>query len=180
MLPFRAAQIPPSPPSPPTPPSPMRLAILMPSFGDGGVERMLVNLAGGLAGLGVEVDFLTRSRTEPYLDQLDPRVRLVETRHSGVLDIQPFMRRYLHHTRPDFVLCGKDRAGRAAVLARRLSGVPFQLVMRPGTSALNEKQLTSHVEPLSPASSPSPVDPRTDGPPGVTSWKWLSSNVLTR
>lgn len=112
----------------------MRLAIFMPSFGDGGVERMLVNLAGGLAGLGVEVDFLTRSRAEPYLDQLDPRVRLVETRRSGVLDIQPFMGRYLRQTRPDFVLCGKDRAGRAAVLARRLSGVPFQLVMRPGTT----------------------------------------------
>jgi glycosyltransferase involved in cell wall biosynthesis len=112
----------------------MRLAIFMPSFGDGGVERMLVNLAGGLAGLGMTVDFLTRSRAEPYLDQLDERVRLVETGRSGVFDIQPFMRRYLRQFRPDFVLCGKDKAGRAAVLARRLSGVPFRLVMRPGTT----------------------------------------------
>lgn len=112
----------------------MRLAIFMPSFGDGGVERMLVNLAGGLARLGVDVDFLTRRRDEPYLDQLDPQVRLVETRRSGVFDIQPFLRGYLREARPDFLLCGKDRAGRAAVLARRLSGVPFQLVMRPGTT----------------------------------------------
>lgn len=112
----------------------MRLAIFMPSFGDGGVERMLVNLAGGLADRGVAVDFLTKSRAEPYLDQLDSRVRLVETGRSGVFDIQPFMRRYLRESRPDFVLCGKDKAGRAAVLARRLSGVPFRLVMRPGTT----------------------------------------------
>lgn len=106
----------------------------MPSFGDGGVERMLVNLAAGLVDRGVAVDFLTRSRAEPYLDRLDPRVRLVETGRSGVFDIQPFMRRYLRETRPDFVLCGKDKAGRAAVLARRISGVPFRLVMRPGTT----------------------------------------------
>ncbi len=112
----------------------MRLTIFMPSFGDGGVERMLVNLAGGLAGLGMKVDFLTRSRAEPYLDQLDASVRLVESGRSGVFDIQPFLRRYLREFRPDFLLCGKDKAGRTAVLARRLSGVPFQLVMRPGTT----------------------------------------------
>lgn len=112
----------------------MRLAIFMPSFGDGGVERMLVNLAGGLVDRGVTVDFLTRSRDEAYLDQLDPRVSLVETGRSGVLDVQPFMLRYLRQRRPDFVLCGKDKAGRAAVLARRLSGVAFRLVMRPGTT----------------------------------------------
>ncbi|MBL8447837.1 MAG: glycosyltransferase [Zoogloeaceae bacterium] len=112
----------------------MRLAIFMPSFGDGGVERMLVNLAGGLARLGMQVDFLTRRRGEAYLDLLDPAVRLVETGRSGVFDVQPFMLRYLREARPEFVLCGKDRAGRAALLARRLSGVPFHLVMRPGTT----------------------------------------------
>lgn len=112
----------------------MRLTIFMPSFGDGGVERMLVNLAGGLAELGMDVDFLTRSRAEPYLDQLDARVRLVTSGRSGVFDMQPFLRTYLRSFRPDFVLCGKDKAGRTAVLARRLSGAPFQLVMRPGTT----------------------------------------------
>ena len=112
----------------------MRLAIFMPSFGDGGVERMLVNLAGGLTRLGMRVDFLTRRRDEAYLDLLDPAVRLLETGRSGVFDVQPFMLRYLREARPEFILCGKDRAGRAALLARRISGVPFQLVMRPGTT----------------------------------------------
>lgn len=112
----------------------MRLAIFMPSFGDGGVERMLVNLAGGLVRRGVKVDFLTRDCQAPYLDRLDPAVRLVETRHAGVLRVQPALCRYLRAERPDFVLCGKDRAARAALLARRLSGAPFRLVMRPGTT----------------------------------------------
>ncbi|BAL22945.1 glycosyltransferase [Azoarcus sp. KH32C] len=112
----------------------MRLALFMPSFGDGGVERMLVNLAGGLVERGVQVDFLTRSRKVPYLDRLDARVRLIETGKSGRLSVQPAMCRYLREARPDFVLCGKDRAAQAALLARRLSGVPFELVMRPGTT----------------------------------------------
>ena len=112
----------------------MRVAIFMPSFGDGGVERMLVNLAGGLARRGVDVDFVTRSRAGPYLDRLDTPVRVVETGRSGHLAVQPAMWRYLHAARPDVVLCGKDRAARAALLARRLAGVPFALVMRPGTT----------------------------------------------
>src|SRR5574338_489150 len=60
----------------------MRLAIFMPSFGDGGVERMLVNLAGGLAARGLAVDFLVRSRGEPYLD---PGHRLRQERQVRAL-----------------------------------------------------------------------------------------------
>jgi len=112
----------------------MRVAIFMPSFGDGGVERMLVNLAGGLARRGIDTDFVTRTRVAPYLDHLDPAVRLVETTYSGTLQVQPAMCRYLRSARPDIVICGKDRAARAALFARRLSGVPFALVMRPGTT----------------------------------------------
>lgn len=95
---------------------------------------MLVNLAGGLVARGVDVDFLTRSRAVPYLDRLDARVRLIETGRSGLWSVQPAMCRYLREARPDFVLCGKDRAAQAALLARRISGVPFALVMRPGTT----------------------------------------------
>ncbi|MGL1832735.1 glycosyltransferase [Rhodocyclaceae bacterium SMB388] len=112
----------------------LRVAIFMPSYGDGGVERMLVNLAGGLVSLGVEVDFVTRVACAPYLERLDPAVGLVESGATGHLAVQPAARRYLVARRPDLVLCGKDAAARAVLLARRLSGVPFGLVMRPGTT----------------------------------------------
>lgn len=112
----------------------MRVAVFMPSFGDGGVERMLVNLSGGLARDGVAVDFLTPLRTLPYLDRLDPAVRHVALARSGTLSVQPVLVRYLRAERPDAVLCGKDRAGLAALLARRASGVRFDLVMRAGTT----------------------------------------------
>lgn len=112
----------------------MRLAIFLPSFGDGGVERMLVNLAGGLARRGVQLDFVTRSRNAPYLDRLSAGVRLIELGASGAFAVLPPLVRYLRSARPDFVLCGKDRAARSALRARRLSGVGFKLIMRPGTT----------------------------------------------
>jgi len=113
---------------------PIRVAIFIPSYGDGGVERMLVNLAGGLAARGVTVDFLTRTAKAPYLDRLSPEVRLVETHTTGLWSLQPFLRRYLREAQPDFVLCGKDRAGRTALLAKRLWHASFALVMRPGST----------------------------------------------
>ncbi len=112
----------------------MRLAIFLPSFGDGGVERMLVNLAGGLAQLGTDVDFLTRRRDSPFLDGLPEAVKLIELGAGGSLKVLVPLVRYLRAARPDFVLCGKDRAGRSALHARRLSGVHFALIMRPGTT----------------------------------------------
>lgn len=112
----------------------MRVAIFMPSYGDGGVERMLVNLAGGLTRHGVDVDFLTRIASAPYLERMDPAVVLFATGATGHLAVQPTARRYLMARRPDFVLCGKDAAARSILLTRRLSGVPFGLIMRPGTT----------------------------------------------
>jgi glycosyltransferase involved in cell wall biosynthesis len=112
----------------------LRLAIFLPSFGDGGVERMLVNLAGGLAQLGADVDFLTRRREAPFLDGLPEAVKIIELGAGGSLKVLAPLVRYLRAARPDFVLCGKDRAGRSALHARRLSGVDFALIMRPGTT----------------------------------------------
>lgn len=112
----------------------VRLAIFIPSFGDGGVERMLINLAGGLVARGLEVDFLTRSRTAPYLDALAPGVRLIEAGRGGVFSGQVFLCAYLKQSHPDIVLCGKDKAAQAVLIACRLTGVSTRLVMRPGTN----------------------------------------------
>jgi len=111
----------------------MRVAIFIPSYGDGGVERMLVNLAGGLAARGIEVDFLTRTRSAPYLDRLDPAVRFVAT-PAGDLATLAWVWRYLRRRRPDIVLCGKDRAGQQIAAVRRFGGGLCKLVMRPGTT----------------------------------------------
>ena len=103
----------------------------MPAFGDGGVERMLVNLAAGLDARGVKVDFLVASRQAPYLDRLPPGVTLIQLDRG--LRLLPSLIRYLRARQPSHVLTSKDDAARTALRARWLSGERFKLLIRVGT-----------------------------------------------
>ena len=111
-----------------------RLAVLISFSGEGGVERMVLNLVEGLAAQGHPVDLLAIRADSAHLGQLPDGVRLVDlgVRHS--LPAVPAIARYLRQSRPAALLAAKDRAIRAAVLARALSGVRVRLVGRLGTN----------------------------------------------
>jgi glycosyltransferase involved in cell wall biosynthesis len=114
--------------------TPSRITVLASFSGAGGVERMLVNLLHGLTELGRPVDLLTIRTSSPYLDDLPTGVRRIDlgARHS--LGAVAALARQLRSERPPVLLAAKDRAGRAAVLARRLAGVETRIVMRLGTN----------------------------------------------
>jgi glycosyltransferase involved in cell wall biosynthesis len=116
------------------PQDPPKLALFIPSFGDGGVERMLVNLAKGMAQQGVSVDFVVRQGGSPYLALLPAQARLVELRASE--GIRGFLAavRYLRDARPRVVLSGKGSDDRLSLRARRWAGVPVRCVLITGTS----------------------------------------------
>ena len=113
---------------------PPRLAVLASFSGSGGVERMLVNLICGFVAAGREVDLLLIRVESPHLVGLPASVNRIPlgTKHS-LLAI-PALARYLRQARPRALLAAKDRAGRAAVLARALAGVDTRLVLRLGTN----------------------------------------------
>ncbi len=111
-----------------------RIAIFVPSFGDGGVERMLVNLAGGLADNGLKVDLVVSNPGGPYLDLLSRAVRIVNLGREFTPGLVVSFARYLHAQRPAAILSAKERANRVAVYARRLARVPVRLVFRVGTT----------------------------------------------
>ncbi len=113
---------------------PRRLAILISFSGEGGVERMVLNLLEGLADTGVAVDLLAIRAESAHLDRLPPDVRLIDlgVRHTG-LAVLP-VAGYLRRERPAAMLAAKDRAIRAAILARRLAGWHGRLVGRMGTN----------------------------------------------
>jgi glycosyltransferase involved in cell wall biosynthesis len=108
--------------------------VLISFSGEGGVERMVLNLIGGLAARGLAVDLLAIRADSAHLGELPSGVRLVDlgVRHSG-LAVVP-LARYLRRVQPDALLAAKDRAIRAAVLARRLAGWHGRLVGRLGTN----------------------------------------------
>jgi glycosyltransferase involved in cell wall biosynthesis len=111
-----------------------KIAIFASFSGAGGVERMLVNLAGGLAADGCSVDLVVARATSKHLQQLPAGVRLVRLGTSHTFTSLFRLAAYLRRERPDALLAAKERACRTAVLARRLSGVKVRLGFRLGTT----------------------------------------------
>ncbi len=112
-----------------------RLAVLISFSGEGGVERMVLNLVEGFAARGVDCDLLAIRADSAHLGALQKGVRFVDlgVRHSG-LAVGPLVR-YLRRERPQAMLVAKDRAIRAAVLARSLAGgTGPRIVGRLGTN----------------------------------------------
>ena len=111
------------------------LAVLVSLSGEGGVERMVLNLARAFAATReLAVDLVLIRDESRHLQGLPENVRIVRlgVRHS--LLAVPAIARYLRRSRPDAMLAAKDRAGRAAILARWLAGVPTRVVVRLGTT----------------------------------------------
>lgn len=109
---------------------PSRLAIFCPSFDNGGVERMLVNLANGLARTGVQVDFFVSSRERPYLGTLADGTRLFVLGSRRAANVLPRMCEYLEAEPPDALLSAKDEADELAARLRRETSAPTRFYIR--------------------------------------------------
>ncbi|HKJ71472.1 MAG TPA: glycosyltransferase [Gammaproteobacteria bacterium] len=109
-----------------------RLAIFLSFSGDGGVEHMMLNLAGAIARRGVAVD-LVRARVEGgHAGRVPDGVRVVDLGARHTWSSLPALVRYLRRERPDALLAAKDRANRVALRARRLAGGPPRVAVRLG------------------------------------------------
>jgi glycosyltransferase involved in cell wall biosynthesis len=115
---------------------PTRIAFLVHSFDDGGVERMLVNTARTLDGCGVRVDFLIDHRRHPYVDLLPASVQLIElgiSRH----DVRNTLTSYLAQEQPKYLISAKISDDELALDARDRAGVPVQVLLRVGNPLVN-------------------------------------------
>jgi glycosyltransferase involved in cell wall biosynthesis len=110
------------------------LAILASFSGEGGVERMILNLAKGLLCLGCRVELLCIREDSPHLKQLPSDIKIIPLGVRHALQAVMPLAGYLRKNRPDGLIAAKDRAGQAAVLARLLSGVQTRLAIRIGTT----------------------------------------------
>lgn len=105
------------------------IVIFLPSLGGGGAERIMVNLAGGLARQGLRVDLVLARAEGPYLSQVSPDVRIVDLAAQRVLFSLPGLVRYLRQEKPTAMLSALDHANIVALWARWLSGVPTRVVV---------------------------------------------------
>lgn len=111
-----------------------RIAIFISFSGQGGVERMINNLAKGFLDAGFRVDMVIARAHGEHLDSIPEGVHLVRLGTKHTWSALPGLVRYLRSFDPGALLAVKDRAIRVAVLARWLSGKKMRIAGRIGTT----------------------------------------------
>lgn len=117
------------------------LAIVVSFSGNGGVEKMMVNLINQLASYAeLKIDLLLIRDSSDFLRLLSPEVKQIKlgSRHSAT-SIFP-IRRYLLNNHPDAILVAKERAGKSVLIARYLAGNRSRVVLRLGTNLATAMQ----------------------------------------
>ncbi|WP_022950473.1 glycosyltransferase [Leucothrix mucor] len=124
-----------------------KLSVLLSFSGAGGVERMVMNLVREFAKRpDIDIDLLMIRAKGPHLRDIPDNVRQIELKAGHTLTAVPELKTYLKTHQPDAMLVAKDRAGRAALMARKLAKVDTRIVIRLGTNlstALEHKSALS-------------------------------------
>jgi glycosyltransferase involved in cell wall biosynthesis len=110
------------------------VGFFLPSFGGGGVERVVLNLAGALARRGRRVDLVLMRAEGALLDQLPPGIRVVDlrapTRHDALFATSlPALVAYLRRSAPGVLYSGMTTVNLIALWARRLARAPTAIVV---------------------------------------------------
>ena len=111
-----------------------RIAIFLPGLYDGGAQRVMLNLAGGLISHDFDVDIVLVQAEGPYLSEVPSSVRLVElnTKHlSGQRTLYsiPSLVSYIRREKLVAMLSGLNYVNVVALWAKRLAGVPLRLII---------------------------------------------------
>jgi len=106
-----------------------RIAVFLPSLVGGGAERVMLNLAGGLAARGFRVDLLLARATGPYLSSIPDGVRLVDLGARRVLFALPGLVGYLRRARPNALISALWHANLVSIWAGQMARVPTRIVV---------------------------------------------------
>jgi glycosyltransferase involved in cell wall biosynthesis len=111
-----------------------KIAILASFSGEGGVERLMLNLCEGLVGLGYPVDLLMVKGRSAHLQALPQGLNVVPLGASHTYGSLPAVVRYLRSERPAALLAVKDRANQVAIVASRLARTPTRIAVEIQTT----------------------------------------------
>lgn len=106
-----------------------KIAVFIPSLCGGGAERVILNLVNGFVKRDVSVDLILAACEGPYLEELDPRVRVIDLKRKRVITCLPQLIRYLRRERPCSLFSAMDHANLIALWAGILAGVNSRIVI---------------------------------------------------
>ena len=105
-----------------------RLAFFLPGLYGGGAERIMLNLASGIASRGYPMDLVLARAEGSFLDEVPNSVRLIDLKATRVLSSTPALVHYLRHERPAALL-SILHANITALWARPLAGTPLRVIL---------------------------------------------------
>ncbi len=100
----------------------------MPGLYDGGAERILLNLADGIASRGFLVDLVLARAEGPYMTEIPASVRVIDLKTARVLTGTPSLIHYLRSEHP-VALLSALYTNIIALWAKRVAGVPQRVVI---------------------------------------------------
>lgn len=110
------------------------VALFIPTYSDGGVERNFVYLANGLVEAGCPAALITCAAEGAFLDRLHPDVQRVEFRNGTDLQLTAELTAFLRRHRPAVVMTGQQRDDAIALTAReRLDSAATRFFLNVGT-----------------------------------------------
>lgn len=136
-----------------------RIALFLRTLVAGGAERVMLNIACGIADQGVKVDLVLAEAEGAYLAQIPAHVRLVDLGASKPEQRQriklptsfqsttslPKLVRYLQQERPTALLAATHYPNEIAILAKFLARVSTRLVVSEHTTLSIEAQRVEQV-----------------------------------
>ena len=111
-----------------------KIAIYLHNLEAGGAERMMINLAGGIADAGYAVDLVLVEAVGDYLTEVPKAVRIVDLKQRRTMSSIPALARYLRREKPVAVLSALMHVNVAALIAMRLAGRCSRLVISERTT----------------------------------------------
>ena len=111
-----------------------KIALLVSFSGEGGVERLMLNLCEGLLDLGYPVDLLAIKRKSAHLKASPRGLKIVPLRAAHTYTSLPEVVRYLRTERPHALLAVKDRANQVAILAGKLARTKTRIAVEIQTT----------------------------------------------
>jgi glycosyltransferase involved in cell wall biosynthesis len=114
------------------------LAVLVASLFHGGVGKMRVHLINEIARRGYKVDLLIADRNSPYMELVDPRVRIINVHTTNAITGVPFVAAYLLRARPRVMLSQRIRVNALALRARSLTRAQTRMFVTANTNMTRE------------------------------------------
>ncbi|MDI9347735.1 MAG: glycosyltransferase [Methylacidiphilales bacterium] len=110
------------------------ITILASFSGQGGVEKMLVQLCNGLVALHRSVRLLCIKNSSPHLSAIDSRVEIIKLPTTHAYVAIPAIAKFLTTKTPPHILVAKDRAARALWIATKVTQKKLNYWIRVGTT----------------------------------------------